>query len=74
MKDEKEPRLPGMPGPSVAAIQRQEAAHNALRDLHSAMLDTLDNLRGQEKAAITFEKAIRGDKIKVTITPGKEKP
>ena len=73
MKEPTEPRLPGMPGPSLESLQRREAATNALRDLHSALLQVIDNLRGQDKAAFAFEVTIKGDRIKIHITPGKEK-
>ena len=71
-KEPKDQRLPGMPGPPPEILARREAVQNALKDLHSAMRTVTDNLRGQDGAQITFNEHILGDKIRVTITPGKD--
>ena len=71
-KEQTSPRLPGMPGPTHQIIERHEAIQNAIRDLHSALLPILDNIRGQEAARFSFQQSMAGDKIQITITPAEE--
>jgi hypothetical protein len=61
-----------MPAPAEEILSRREAVRNALRDLHSALLPVLDNMRGQEAARYTFQQSIKGDTIKIVVEPGKE--
>ncbi len=67
-----EARLPGMPAPAPEIVQRREAAHNALRELRHALLPTLDTLRGLDCAQLNYRDTIAGDKVHITIRPGKE--
>ncbi len=71
-KEEPTPRLPGMPGPGAEILRRREAVQNAIRDLHSALLPILDNMRSQEAARFSFNESIAGDRIQITITPKEE--
>jgi hypothetical protein len=65
-------RLKGLPAPPEELVNRAIAIKNAIRDLHSAILPTLDAIRLQGSPGLTFREEIGGDAIAISIKPKTE--
>jgi hypothetical protein len=66
------PKLPGMPGPSSEVRAKRQAIDKAFELIHAALLDTLDGFPGGGKTQLSITKKLKGDVLRVTITPGNQ--
>jgi len=65
------PKLPGMPGPTAAALDAQEETTLAAAALHRALGPLLEQLPPSAEATLVLHFNVLGDALTISIKPKK---